>query len=51
MMAHYYPGSAWLNLPKDLFDRLQDYKRRHGLPTWEHTFDKLLAQEQGSVTS
>ena len=35
MMDHYYPNSAWLCLRKDVFDRLQQYKSKQGLPTWE----------------
>jgi hypothetical protein len=42
MMDHYYPNSAWLVLQKDRFDQLYQYKRQHGLPTWEHVVDRLL---------
>jgi hypothetical protein len=35
MMDLYYPNSAWLGLRKDVFDRLREYKRRRGLPSWE----------------
>jgi Family of unknown function (DUF6084) len=42
MMDHYYPNCAWLSLRKDIFDRLYRYKVRHGLPTWEEAFEKLL---------
>jgi hypothetical protein len=45
MMDHYYPNSAWLCLRQDIFDRLYEYKRRHGLPTWEQALEKLLAEE------
>jgi hypothetical protein len=44
LMDLYYPNSAWLNLPRDAFDRLYRYKMRHGLPTWEQTLDRLLDQ-------
>ena len=43
MMDHYYPNTAWLNLPQDVFDRLYEYKSRSGLPTWEQVFTRLLA--------
>ena len=33
MMESYYPNSAWLRLHKDAFDRLYQYKVRHGIPT------------------
>jgi Family of unknown function (DUF6084) len=42
MMDRYYPNNAWLPLRKDVFDRLYRYKRRHGLPTWEHVLEHLL---------
>ena len=41
-MDHYYPNCAWLSLRQDIFDRLYRYKIRHGLPTWDETFEKLL---------
>jgi hypothetical protein len=42
MMDLYYPNTAWLCLRKDVFDRLQFYKRSHGLPTWEDALERLL---------
>jgi Family of unknown function (DUF6084) len=49
MMELYYPNSAWLCLRKDVFDRLYEYKSRHGVPTWEQALERLLgAQENGS---
>lgn len=44
----YYPNSAWLCLRKDVFDRLNDYRSRHGLPDWEQVLERLLgvAEEQ-----
>jgi hypothetical protein len=41
-MAYHFPGSAWLRVRDDVFDRLVGYKSRHALPTWEATFDELL---------
>ena len=46
MIDLYYPNSAWLNLRKDLFDRLYRYKIQHGLPTWEHVIERLLPSTQ-----
>jgi len=43
LMDHYYPGIAWLCLERDAFDRLNAYKTRRGLPTWERALDELLA--------
>ena len=50
VMDRYYPNTAWLNLRKDVFDRLAAYKRRRGLPTWEQAVESLLlgAEEQRS---
>lgn len=42
MMDHYYPNSAWLCLRRDVFDRLHQYKRRHGIPTWEQAIESLM---------
>jgi hypothetical protein len=45
MMSHYYPNSAWLNLHRDAFDRLHQYKIEHGIPTWEQALERLLDEE------
>ena len=50
MMELYYPNTAWLCLRKDVFDRLYEYKSRHGLPTWEQALESLLsAPENGCL--
>jgi hypothetical protein len=50
MMDHYYPDSAWLLLERDVFERLYAYKRRNGLPSWEHAVRTLLdSQPAGSL--
>jgi hypothetical protein len=46
MMDVYYPNSAWLRIRRDIFDRLQRYKSRAGLATWEETLEKLLEPVQ-----
>jgi hypothetical protein len=45
MMDTYYPGSAWLCLRRDTFERLCEYKVKHGIPTWEEALESLLAAE------
>jgi hypothetical protein len=45
MMNTYYPGTAWLCLRRDIFERLYDYKVRHGIPTWEQAFESMLEAE------
>jgi len=42
MMEAYYPNSAWLCLRRDVFDRLNQYKTEHGIPTWEALIDSLI---------
>src|SRR5215211_7722321 len=44
-MEHHFPGTAWLRLPKDGFDRLCAYKSRHALASWDDVVDRLLASE------
>ncbi len=51
MMAHYFPNSAWLRVRKDAFDRLYDYRMRHGLTTWEATLESLLDHADEEVES
>jgi hypothetical protein len=48
-MDLYYPNSAWLCLRKDVFDRLSEYKSRHGLPTWEQTLEALLSETEEAM--
>jgi hypothetical protein len=42
MMDLYYPNTVWLCLQKDVFERLYEYKRREGIPTWEQAVENLL---------
>jgi hypothetical protein len=46
MMEHYFPRSAWLRLHRDTFDRLQRYRTRRALPTWDDALDELLAAQE-----
>jgi hypothetical protein len=46
MMDLYYPGSAWMCLRRDVFEQLQDYKVKHGIPTWEEAVERILAQPE-----
>jgi hypothetical protein len=46
MMELYYPNSAWLCLRLDVFERLYQYKRRRGMPTWEQALESLLPGSQ-----
>jgi hypothetical protein len=49
MMDHYYPSRAWLCLERDAFEQLFEYKRRHGIPTFEQTLQQLLSRETSSA--
>jgi hypothetical protein len=42
LMDTYYPNTAWLCLRRDTFERLYEFKTRHGIPTWEAALDLLL---------
>jgi Family of unknown function (DUF6084) len=48
MMDQHYPNSAWIYLHRDVFERVVDYKRDQGLPTWEATLERLLPELQSS---
>ena len=49
MMEHYYPNSTWLRLQHQAFERLREYKSRHGIATWEDAIESLLAFEKETV--
>jgi Family of unknown function (DUF6084) len=49
LIDHYYPNSAWLYLRRDVFDRLYQYKVRHGIPTWEQVIERVLAATEETV--
>ncbi len=51
MMEHYYPNSAWLPIHKDVFERLYQYKRQRGLPTWEQVLESLLPALEEEVST
>ena len=51
MMELYYPNSAWLCLRKDVFERLQDYKMKRGIPTWEETIERIMAPAEEMIRS
>ena len=37
-----FPGTAWLRVRRDIFDRLQAYKSRRALLTWDAALEELL---------
>jgi hypothetical protein len=50
MMDLYYPNSAWLRLPRDLFDRFSQYRMRRGIATSERALEMLLEGEEKQIT-
>jgi hypothetical protein len=44
MMDHYYPGTAWLRLNREAFDKLYRYKRQNGFASWEDALRSLLPE-------
>jgi len=49
MMDQYYPNHAWLYLERGTFERLDQYKRSRGIPTWERTVEELLSLGAGPL--
>jgi len=47
MMDLYYPGTAWISLRRDVFERLLEYKSRHGISTWEQVMERMLGLTAG----
>jgi hypothetical protein len=46
MMDSYYPNTVWLNLRRDAFDRLYQYKAGRGILTWEQALESMLPAEE-----
>ncbi len=46
MMDMHYPNTAWLCLRRDAFEKLYDYKVRHGIPTWEEALERALEMKE-----
>ena len=42
-----FPGTAWLRLDREVFDRLLAYKAGRTLPTWEAAIGELLDRSDG----
>src|SRR5262249_11927148 len=51
LMDLYYPNSAALSLRRDVFDRLDQYKRRRGFVSWEQAMEELLGATEETVRS
>lgn len=44
MMDRYFPNAGWMRVHVDTLDRLQAYRARNGLPTWDQAFERLLKE-------
>jgi len=44
MIDLYFPGTAWLRLPRPTIDALQRFKAQRALPTWEQAIEQLLKE-------
>jgi hypothetical protein len=42
LMDTHYPNQAWVCLRRDVFERLNRYKRARGIPTWEQALESVL---------
>lgn len=49
LMNAYYPNVAWLNLRRDVFERLYRYKVERGIPTWEQAIESMLASSESEA--
>jgi hypothetical protein len=43
LMERHFPGSAWLRLNREAFDRLYAYRAAHAYLSWDETISALLA--------
>jgi len=46
MMDSYYPGGGWIQVRRDVFERLYAYKVRHEIATWEQALESMLEAEE-----
>ncbi len=48
MVEHYYPGSGWLRLDREIIETLARYKAERGLTSWDETLRALLPNSDRS---
>lgn len=51
LMEQYYPNTVWLGIPKDLYERMNEFKRRHALMNWEQALERSLSNHLSEVES
>ena len=44
-MDRHFPGSAWLRLSRDCYDRLRAYRARNALASWDDAMAALLGED------
>jgi hypothetical protein len=49
LMDHYFPGSGWLRVDRDMLRELQRFKSDEGLTTWQQTLRRLLDRAERGV--
>lgn len=49
LMDRYFPGSTWLRLSREAFDRLYAYRVGRAHPTWEAALDELLDAREARI--
>jgi len=48
-MDRFFPGGGWLRVSSDTIDRLQAFRGRQALVSWDDVIDRLFAQAEPSV--
>ena len=51
LMDTFCPNTVWLSLRRDVFERLYEYKVRHGLPTFEEAVMNILESKVETRTA
>jgi hypothetical protein len=46
MMARHYPGRGWVALGQDTVERLTEYRREHGLHSFDACVERMLARDR-----
>jgi hypothetical protein len=50
MMQHFFPGSAWVQIEREVFEEFYRFKRHKGFTSWDQTLRALLdGQREESV--
>jgi hypothetical protein len=42
-MNQFFPGGGWVRLQRSTLDRLQLFRGRHAVVTWDEAIERLLA--------